>query len=154
MNSSFTWIEMPPGGWVNGEFPDAGEFLAENTRTRFSSSRVGTQERFGSCPSPMALVGSSLNAKRFALRTRVVGPKAVVGVGRERSMPKTCRLGLLTWTSRGGRLVPQCNEHPSSEISVVRRGREVVVICEEKRGFWHQLKMCSKEVFDAEQGKL
>src|SRR5229473_7280449 len=29
--------------------------------------------------------------------------------------------------------------------------RRWVVICEEKRGFWHQVKICPKEAFDAEQ---
>jgi hypothetical protein len=24
-NSNLIWIEMPPGGWVDGEFPDPGE---------------------------------------------------------------------------------------------------------------------------------
>ena len=24
-NSNLMWIEMPPGGWVDGEFPDPGE---------------------------------------------------------------------------------------------------------------------------------
>jgi hypothetical protein len=93
------WIEMPPGGWADGS-----PILAigqENTRTRFSSSRVGTPAWFGSCPSPMAPVGSSLNAKRFALRTRAVG------VGREYSMSKTSRFGLLTWTYADRRVAPQ-----------------------------------------------
>jgi hypothetical protein len=99
----------------------------------------------------MALVGSSLKVKRLALRRSVVEHKSVVGVGREHSMSKTCRLALLTWTSRQGRVALQCDEHPSSEISVVRREKEVVVTCEEKRGFWHQVRMCPKEAFDAEQ---
>jgi hypothetical protein len=30
MDSNLTWIEMPPGGWVDGEFRDAGEFLEEH----------------------------------------------------------------------------------------------------------------------------
>ena len=121
------------------------------TLTRFSSSQLGTPTRFGFCPNPMALVGSSLKVKRFALRTSVVEHKSVVGVAREHSMSKTCRLSLLTWTSREGRVVPQCAQHPTSAISVVRREGEVVVICEENHGFWDQIKMCPKEAFDAEQ---
>src|SRR5258708_15032116 len=35
--------------------------------------------------------------------------------------------------------------------SVAHKEKEVVVICEEKRGFWHQVKICPKEAFDAEQ---
>jgi hypothetical protein len=77
--------------------------------------------------------------------------KSFVGVGREHSMSKTRRLALLTWTCSEGRVVPQCDQHPTSAISVVRREKEVVVICEEKHGFWHQLKVCPKEAFDAEQ---
>lgn len=30
MDSSLTWIEMPPGGWVDGEFHDAGESREEH----------------------------------------------------------------------------------------------------------------------------
>jgi hypothetical protein len=30
MDSNFTWIEMPPGGWVDGEFHDAGESPEEH----------------------------------------------------------------------------------------------------------------------------
>jgi hypothetical protein len=30
MDSNLTWIEMPPGGWVDGEFQDAGESLEEH----------------------------------------------------------------------------------------------------------------------------
>ena len=99
----------------------------------------------------MALVESSLKVKRFALRTSVAEHKSVVGIGREHSMSKTCRLSLLTWTSREGRVVPQCDQHPTSAISVVRREGEVVVTCEENHGFWHQIKMCPEEAFDAEQ---
>ncbi len=44
MNSGFTWIEMPPGGWVNGEFPDAGEFRGEHAYAIFlkPSRNAGT----------------------------------------------------------------------------------------------------------------
>lgn len=30
MDSGLTWIEMPPGGWVDSEFFDAGEFRGEH----------------------------------------------------------------------------------------------------------------------------
>jgi len=30
MDSNLTWIEMPPGGWVDGEFYDAGESPGEH----------------------------------------------------------------------------------------------------------------------------
>ncbi len=30
MDSNLTWIEMPPGGWVDGEFLDAGESPGEH----------------------------------------------------------------------------------------------------------------------------
>src|SRR5260370_3989834 len=35
--------------------------------------------------------------------------------------------------------------------SVAHKEEEVVVICEEKRGFCHQVKICPKEAFDADQ---
>ena len=100
----------------------------------------------------MAPVGSSLKVKRFALRTSQRSPNQLLVInGREHSMHKTCRLGLLTWTHRDGRVAPLCDQHPTSPISVVRRERDVVVICEEEHGFWHQVKMCPNEEFDAEQ---
>jgi hypothetical protein len=100
----------------------------------------------------MALVEISLKVKRFALRTSAVETKSVVGNNwKEYPMRKTCRLGLLTWTYRDGHVAPQCDEHPTSPISVVRRERDAVVICEEEHGFWHQVKICPNEEFDAEQ---
>lgn len=66
------WIEMPPGGWADGEFSDPGDWAGEHAY-RFSSSRNGTLTRFGSCPNPMVRVGSSQKARRFALRTSVCG---------------------------------------------------------------------------------
>jgi hypothetical protein len=66
-------------------------------------------------------------------------------------MRETCRLRLLTWTYRDGRVVPQCDQHPSSPTSVMRRKLDVVVICEEAHGFWHQVKICPNEDFDTEQ---
>ena len=30
MDSNFTWIELPPGGWVDGEFHDPGESPEEH----------------------------------------------------------------------------------------------------------------------------
>lgn len=66
-------------------------------------------------------------------------------------MRETCRLRLLAWTYRDGRIVPQCDQHPASATSIVHREREVVVICEEAHGFWHQVKICSNEDFDAER---
>jgi hypothetical protein len=30
MGSNLTWIEMPPGGWVDGEFHDGGESPEEH----------------------------------------------------------------------------------------------------------------------------
>ncbi|MBZ5700644.1 MAG: hypothetical protein LAN84_02220 [Acidobacteriia bacterium] len=30
MDPNLSWIEMPPGGWVDGEFHDAGESLKEH----------------------------------------------------------------------------------------------------------------------------
>jgi hypothetical protein len=30
MDSNLAWIEMPPGGWVDGEFPDTGESPEEH----------------------------------------------------------------------------------------------------------------------------
>jgi hypothetical protein len=66
-------------------------------------------------------------------------------------MRKTCRLSLLTWTYRDDHVAPQCDEHPTSAISVVRREKDIVAICEEVHGFWHQVKICPNEEFDAEQ---
>jgi len=30
MDSNLKWIEMPPGGWVDGEFQDAGDSQEEH----------------------------------------------------------------------------------------------------------------------------
>lgn len=35
VDQGFAWIEMPPGGWVDGEFRDAGEFSGEHAYAIF-----------------------------------------------------------------------------------------------------------------------
>ena len=35
MDPNLVWIEMPPGGWVDGEFRDAGDFLREHAFAMF-----------------------------------------------------------------------------------------------------------------------
>lgn len=35
VDQGFAWIEMPPGGWIDGEFRDASEFSGEHAYTIF-----------------------------------------------------------------------------------------------------------------------
>jgi hypothetical protein len=95
----------------------------------------------------MGLVGSSLKAKN----NRKWSPNPLLELEGDtrcqRPAGSPSSLGhrqIVLWLRNGTSIGPV-------RSSVVRREKEEVVICEEKVEFWHQVKLCPKEAFDAEQ---